>query len=469
MIVNRNYNLINIVVKMGINFNDAEGIEPALLEEAKQGESMMKKTVSTDAEATNLTNRGGGTGNDKPLSVVIKDSNKNLTKVRQIISKGGYRGPDKDKYDLSLAHAEWVQVRNKQYKCDDDVRQSSVKYMALVNGNAQTHEINKAHKEWKTQRDDCNKIDLELLDKANKYIEVDRRVRQNSKAADEYPVTVPLPDATATRERFQVRRGGGESGFAGMIDGEGLEGFTGLKEGFDFYNGLKYEDTEQSILTKASGSTPAVMKYNVRLPLYDDSTKDTNIGNEGKIATILPWSEYYVNCDEAYPDNEAANAKCKNANKEKDKYIKTINYEFDRADRLLNILYNITLKRSSFTDNPNYLNTNDIKALIENQKKNIVLNKQNAIYDYEDYNSLSFYEDLLIFLYYAVFAIFVFMSLREFFSSSGAYDKRNIAILILLGLYPKYILPIVLWILNGLTRITEIIGLKNVRFWKTAE
>jgi len=115
MIVNRNYNLINIVVKMGINFNDAEGIEPALLEEAKQGESMMKKTVSTDAEATNLTNRGGGTGNDKPLSVVIKDSNKNLTKVRQIISKGGYRGPDKDKYDLSLAHAEWVQVRNKQY------------------------------------------------------------------------------------------------------------------------------------------------------------------------------------------------------------------------------------------------------------------------------------------------------------------------------------------------------------------
>jgi len=59
--------------------------------------------------------------------------------------------------------------------------------------------------------------------------------------------------------------------------------------------------------------------------------------------------------------------------------------------------------------------------------------------------------------------------LREFFSSSGTYDKRNIAILILLGLYPKYILPIVLWILNGLTRITEIIGLKNVRFWKTAE
>jgi hypothetical protein len=59
--------------------------------------------------------------------------------------------------------------------------------------------------------------------------------------------------------------------------------------------------------------------------------------------------------------------------------------------------------------------------------------------------------------------------LREFFSSSDAYDKRNIVILILLGLYPKYILPVVLWILNGLTRLAEILGLKNVRFWKSTD
>jgi hypothetical protein len=110
-----------------------------------------------------------------------------------------------------------------------------------------------------------------------------------------------------------------------------------------------------------------------------------------------------------------------------------------------------------------------VEALLENQKKSIALNKQNALYDYDEYNSLSFYEDLVMFLYYAVFAIFVIMSLRDFFSSSGAYDKRNIVILILLGLYPKYILPVVLWILNGLTRVTEILGLKNIRFWKSAE
>lgn len=452
---------------MGIDFNDAEGIEPELLEKGKKGEATMKTTASTDAEATKLTNRGGGTGNDKSIDEVIRDSEQNLTKVRQIISQGGFTGPEKDKYELSLAHAEWVHARNIERKCDNDVKETSVKYTALVNGKAQTHEINKAHKEWKTKRESCKKIDTELLEKANKYIEVDRRVRQNKKAADEYPPTLSS-SSTTTRERFQVARS--EGGLGGDMDVVGIEGFTGaniLKEGFDFYNGSSYEDGN-SVLSQASGTTPAVMKLNVRLPQYSDTTRSTTVNNEGKTATILPWTEYYVNCDEAYKGDTPAITRCKNANIEKDKYIKTINHEFDRADRLLNILYNIQHK-SSFRGNPNYLDPKDVEALLENQKKNIALNKQNALYDYDEYNSLSFYEELVMFLYYAVFAIFVFMSLREFFSSSGAYDKRNIVILILLGLYPKYILPVVLWILNGLTRVAEILGLKNVRFWKSAE
>ncbi len=444
---------------MGIDFNDAEGIEPELLEEAKKGEATMRTTASTDAEATKLTNRGGGTGNDKSIDEVIRDSEQNLTKVRQIISQGGFTGPEKDKYELSLAHAEWVHARNIERKCDNDVKETSVKYTALVNGKAQTHEINKAHSDWKTTREKCKKIDSELLEKANKYIEVDRRVRQNKKAADEYPVTLSS-STTTTRERFQVARGA--DGLGGNIDGENVEGFTGVKEGFDFYNGSSYEDSN-SALSQASGTTPAVMKFNVRLPQYSDSTRTTSVVYEGITATILPWTEYYVNCDEAYKGDTPAITRCKNANIEKDKYIKAINHEFDRADRLLNILYKVQLK----SGDPN-LSTKDVEALLENQKKNIALNKQNALYDYDEY-TLSFYEELVMFLYYSVFAIFVFMSLREFFSSSGAYDKRNIVILILLGLYPKYILPVVLWILNGLTRVAEILGLKNVRFWKSAE
>jgi hypothetical protein len=442
---------------MGIDFNDAEGIEPELLEEAKQGESMMKKTVSTDGEATQLSNRGGGTGNDKSIDEVIRDSEQNLIKVRQIISQGGFTGPEKDKYDLSLAHAEWVHARNIERKCDHDVKETSVKYTALVNGKAQTHEINKAHNDWKTKRETCKKIDSELLEKANKYIEVDRRVRQNKKAADEYPAT--LPSGSTTRERFQVAR------LDSNANGENVEGFTGVKEGFDFYNGSSYEDGN-SALSQASGTTPAVMKFNVRLPQYNDSNRTTSVDNEGKTATILPWTEYYVDCEKAHtgPDATTAKNRCKNANIEKDKYIKTINHEFDRADRLLNILYNIQLK-SSYRGNQNYLEPKDVEAILENQKKNIALNKQNALYDYDEYNSLAFYEDLVLFLYYAVFAIFVLLSMREFFSSSGAYDKRNIVILILLGIYPKYILHVVLWILNALTRVAEILGLKNVRFW----
>jgi len=440
---------------MGIDFNDAEGIEPELLEQAKNGESTMRTTVSADGDAMKLSNRGGGGGNDKSLDEVIRDSEQNLTKVRQIISQGAFSGPEKDKYDLSLAHAEWVHARNIERKCDNDVRETSVKYTALVNGKAQTHEINKAHSDWKTARTKCSKIDSEVLEKANKYIEVDRRVRQNKKAEDEYPATIPSGSTTTTREKFQ----------------------GSLIEGFDFYNGTVYQDTganAQAVVSPASGTTPAVMKLNVRLPSYDDTTRSTDVANEGKAggATILPWSEYYVDCDQAHPGSGSdviqARTRCNNANKEKDKYIKTINNEFDRADRLLNILYNIQLK-SSFRGNTNVLDSKDLEAILENQKKNIALNKQNALYDYDEYNSLSFYEDLVSFLYYAVFAIFVIMSLRDFFSSSGAYDKRNILILILLGLYPKYILPVVLWILNGLTRVGEILGLKNVRFWKSAE
>lgn len=445
---------------MGIDFNDAEGIEPELLEKGKKGEATMKTTANTDAEATKLTNRGGGTGNDKSIDEVIRDSEQNLTKVRQIISQGGFTGPEKDKYELSLAHAEWVHARNIERKCDHDVKETSVKYTALVNGKAQTHEINKAHSDWKTKRETCKKIDSELLEKANNYIEVDRRVRQNKKAADEYPVTLSS-STTTTRERFQVTR------LDSFSNGENVEGFTGVKEGFDFYNGSSYED-HNLVRSQATGTTPAVMKFNVRLPQYHDSTRTTTVDNEGKTATILPWTEYYVDCEQAFRGDTPAITRCKNANIEKDKYIKTINHEFDRADRLLNILYNIQLK-SSYRGNPNYLEAKDVEAILENQKKNIALNKQNALYDYDEYNSLSFYEELVMFLYYAVFAIFVVMSLREFFSSSGAYDKRNIVILILLGLYPKYILPVVLWILNGLTRVAEILGLKNVRFWKSAE
>ena len=421
---------------MGIDFNDAEGIDPELLDQAQQGEATMKDTVSTDNDSLKIS------GGDLPFDEVLQNSQNDLTKVKQIISQGGFTGPEKDKYDMSLRHAEWVHSRNLYMKCDNDIKEKSVKYVTLDKGNAQNHEIIKAHKEWTNTREICKKSSSDLLEKANKYVETDRRVRENKKAEGEF-----YPSLS-----------------------QKVEGFIGtetIKEGFDFYNGSDYKGGN-SVLTTGTTSgitiTPAVMKFNERLPLYTDTDRSTY----SDAHTILPWLEYYTECSGV---SEYSKKLCENANKQKNNYIMTINQLFDRADRLLNTYYKVaplTGTQNSDQLNEILLNDSNIKSIMDNQKKNIALHKQNALYDYDEYNSLAFYEDLVGFLYYAVLVIFAVMSLRDFFSSaSGAYDKRNIIILILLGIYPKYILPVVLWILNGLTKITEMLGIKNVRFWGT--
>jgi hypothetical protein len=451
---------------MGIDFNDAEGIEPELLEQAQKGEAMMKETVATDGESLKISGGGGGGGGgggQLPFDEVLRQSQDKITEVKKIIAMGGFTGPDKCKYETSLAHAEWIHSRNLEKKCNNDIKEKSVKYTALVNGKAQTHEINKAHKEWKDIRDNCKKSSSDLFEKANKYIETDRRCRLD-KAADNdiYPSLLTDANKGENKAGFEVRR---------EVNTEKVEGFVGtsggIMEGFDFYNGANYDDTNK-ISVPASGSTPAIMKYNVRLPRYADTKRDTTVQPSN---TILPWSEYFINC-EAITDT-AQRALCVTAQKAStdtthisiDNFNSTINALFDKADRLLNLYYNVNLK-STYSPDASVLSASATNAILENQKKNIALYKQNALYDYDEYNNLAFYEDLVMFLYYAVFAIFVIMSLREFFSSGGgAYDKRNIIILILLGIYPKYILPLVLWIFNNLTNIMELLGVKNVRFW----
>jgi hypothetical protein len=430
---------------MGIDFNDAEGIDPALLEQAKKGEEMMKKTAATDGETMKISGGGsGGSGGsgDLPFDQVLQQSQNDITKVKQILSMGGFKGPEKCKYETSLAHAEWVQARNLEKKCANDVKDKSVKYTALVNGKAQTHEINKAHKEWTDIREKCGKSSSALIERANKYVETDRRCRANKAADDSIYPSITLDGAKA--------------GFTNMVEGFFGNSNNSIKEGFDFYNGSGNNDGNKVVDTD-------VLKFNKRLPRYADST--SNRANNNDISnTMLPWGDYYINCT----GDDIQKGLCENANQQIDKYANTINTLFDRADDLLNIYYKLSTLEGQSPEKLNeiLLSDKNIKSVIENQKKNIALYKQNALYDYDEYNSLAFYEDLVMFLYYAVFAIFVVMSLREFFSSAGgSYDKRNIIILILLGIYPKYILTVVLWILNGLTSITELLGLKNVRFW----
>ena len=435
---------------MGIDFSDADGIEPELLEQAQQGEAAMSKTSATEDAALAISGGGGSGDGQRSFEEVLQKSQNDLTKVRQIISQGGFTGAEKDKYTMSLHHAEWVHSRNLYMKCDNNIKETSVKYTALVDGKAQSHEIAKAHKVWKDTREKCQKSGADLSEKANQYIETDRRARANKKAEEDiYPPVGP--------QGFQVRSGSGGGG-------GGVEGFAGLgvdelKEGFDFYNGSAVN--ANSDVVAAVGTTPAVKTFNARLPRYKDGARSTADGQ-----TILPWTEYYTDCNGV---DEATKPKCEIANKAKDNYIDSINTLFDKADWLLNTYHKLHKVDQVTTTEVEkiLLNNSDITSIMNNQKKNIALYKQNALYDYEEYNSLAFYEDLVGFLYYAVFVIFLVMSLRDFFSSaSGVYDKRNIIILILLGIYPKYILPVVLWMLNGLTKITEMLGLKNVRFWR---
>ena len=433
---------------MGIDFNDAEGIDPELLEQAQKGEAMMKKTVSTDEASLKIS---GGT--QLPFEDVLQQSQDSITSIQQILDKGGIRGEERCKYETSLSYAKWIHSRNLEKKCTNDVKDKSVKYTALVNGKAQTHEINKAHKEWTDIRDKCAKSMSDVIEKANNYVETDFRCRANKKADNEtYPSTLAGAGAgvgadNKKKEGFQILR---ESNTARV------------KEGFDFYNGSRHDGGNKIV---DSAANPPVLKFNRRLPRYADGTGN-RAASDTSANTILPWTDYYTECPS---DGTAIQRElCANANIQIDKYANTINTLFDKADDLLNTFYSISITGSQSSEKLNdiLLSDKNIKSVLDNQNKNIALYKQNAIYDYDEHNSLSFYEDLVMFLYYAVFAIFVFMSIREFFSSpSGAYDKRNIAILILLGIYPKYILQIVLWILNGLTKLTEILGVKNVRFW----
>lgn len=399
-----------------MDIEDSEGIDPKDKIQAINAKAAASNAASADKAAVELT------GGNRPIDEVIQKSQGDLIKVRQIINQGGFSGPERDKYVISLHHAEWVQSRNAYIDCDDNTEKKSVEYTALVKGKAQSHEIIKAHKEWENVRDKCKKSGDDVTVKAKQYIETDRRVRENKKAESEiFPVI----------EGFQISR-------------------EGVKEGFNFY------DTQDKITPNEVFPNTTILIYNSRLPLFKDTVK----AETGTQRTILPWVDYYVNCE----TDSTVQATCINAENKKNDYAVAINREFQRANNLLNTYYNVSTNRDT-SQLVTLLEEPDIKSILENQKKNIALIKQNALYDYDEYNSLAFYEDLVFFLYYALFTMFVFFSLREYFSSSS-YDYKNIAIVIILGIYPKYILPVVLWLLDVLTKSTEMLGLKNVRFWK---
>lgn len=398
---------------MGINFDDAEGIEPELLQQAKDGEAAMKnvKKVSDPIIAPESIQQGSTT-NQRSFKDIMASADANMSKVCGAVKQGGFTGEAKDNSDVFDAYNEWVNARNIYQQCPDKIVKTSVRYTTLVNGRADQNQIITAHQERKRTKEMCDKAATVLIQSAEKYIEIDRRAKENWMKEQQ---TFPVQPKQTKPETFQVRGG------------------TSVIEGFDFN------------------------KAQAPLPRYDKSA-----------TTTIPWNDYYTECG-------ASDAFCENAHQIKDQYIATVNTLFKKAEEKL-VLYKTLIDqqrsqtsgvlRGQSTLNNLLDGTNGevVNTVIQNQKKEIDLYKQQALYDYDQYNSLSFIQDMAIFVYYAVFAIFVYMSIRDFYSY-GNYDKRNILILILLGIYPKYILIVVLWILNVLTTITHMLGLKNVSFW----
>jgi hypothetical protein len=411
-----------------IHIEDAKD-EPELQKDMTSGVDAANKTAATDAAAVKMTD-----GEQRSIEELVEKSKNDLAKVRKIINQGGFTGPEKDKYTISLHHAEWIYARNLYRQCDFNIVDKSTKYTNLVKKKANNNDIVKAHQEWQDIRNKCRSSSNELIEKADQYIETDRRVRENKKAVGDM-----YPDIGGNPDTFQVQR----NGYTNQL----VEGFAGvgrITEGFDFAE-------REGVPGVNTGS-----KFNARIPLYSDSGAGRADTADKK---TLPWTQYYRACT----GTTAEITKCNIANITINTYIQKINSEFDRADRLLNVYYTIITKKDN-QSKLTLLEERDIQSILDNQKKNINLYKQNALYDYEEYNSLAFYEDLVHFLYYAVFIIFAVMSLRGLFIG-GNIEYRIIGILVVLGIYPKYILPVVLWIVELIEKILEMLGLKNVRFW----
>jgi hypothetical protein len=415
-----------------INIEDAKE-KPELQEKTRNGLAEASKTAATDAEAVKMTD-----GEQRSIEEVVEKSKNDLAKVKKIINQGGFTGPEKDKYMISLHHAEWIYARNLYRQCDFNIVDKSTKYTNLVKKKANKNDIVKAHQEWQDIRNKCRTSSNDLLVKAEQYIETDRRVRANKKAEGDM-----YPDIGGNPDTFQVQRSGYTNQFI-----EGFAGVGRITEGFDFAE-------REGVPKDNTGG-----KWNVRIPLYTDSGTARATATDKK---TLPWLEYYKDCDRISGLTTAEILSCKIANNTINTYIRKINSEFDRADWLLNAYYTIITKgdnQSKLT----LLEERDIQSILDTQKKNINLYKQNALYDYEEYNSLAFYEDLVHFLYYAVFIIFAVLSLRTLFTG-GNIEYRLIGIVVVLGIYPKYILQVVLWIVELIEKILEMLGLKNVRFW----
>jgi hypothetical protein len=413
---------------------------------AREGKAMMIDSATNANEiispesANTGKSRGGSGGNDDEDTTAadLKNIKANIATVNKFMESGGVSGPEKDKHDLLVAYNEWITSRNILRDCPDKIKESSIKYTTLLEGKANNNEIVSTYRTKENIKEECKNATDNLIKSATKYIELDRRVKQNIISENS---TFPVESIQGFQIREKSYDGMNEIDSAGHMSQTEMETKTG-KEGFSWYRGANRKTVE-----------------NPRLPLYTEQ----NIGT-GPGTGILTWANFYTDC--SIQTDATARQVCSASMNNKSTYIKAINNLFFEADTLINVLYQLKQTSGGVASNANNENRIELlKKIVDKQSSEIDLFRQKSRYSYEQYNTLSYVEDSFLFIYYALIILFGILLVKDWISSGESFDKRNIVVLLLLYFYPKYILLIVIWVLTSITKLTQMLGIKNVQFW----
>jgi hypothetical protein len=364
-------------------------------------------------------NKNGTMNVQNELASIKKDANAAV----MFVERGGVSGEKKDNYDISIKYNEWMSSRKFYNECKNTVMEKSIYYTTLVDGTVNDNQIINAYRNKENIKEQCDKAENDLLLKAIAYIEEDHRVKENKKARN------------VNIEGFQFHR-----------NTDSVTDSAIGKEGFDWYR------------ADAAPSGVKLNDMNPRLPLYTEKDKSNGSGTG-----VLAWGDFYTDCTKQSTNDVVL---CKNAMNNKNTYVKSINNLFFEADTLINVLHQILYPPTGSVASTDSAGRNDIlKKVVQQQSSDIDIFKQKAKYSYEEYNTLTYVEDAIIFIYYALVIIYVLLFCRDWIITRPPFNILQYIVILIMALYPKYILKIVLWILLALTNFVQLVGIKNVEFW----
>ena len=420
---------------------------------AQDGGNMMRESSATalegvsepgdnggDSRSKNNTSNNAASGLDSMnIKTELANIKKDAEAAGKFVEQGGVSGTKRDNYERTIIYNDWVSSRIFYDECENQVKDKSIYYTTLVNGQAADNVIINAYRLKESTKENCNKAGNDLITKAANYIEIDHRVKENQKAK------IINIDGV---EGFQFQRDTTTAPTATPTTTAPTT--TTDKEGFEWYRGEP----------RSSGVRNTDM--NPRLPLYSEENIRTGDGTG-----VLSWEKFYTDCK--IQDTNSI-ISCKSAMNNKNTYIKAINNLFFEADTLINVLNQLVNTGAvdgagggSGSDNATRIKV--LQHVVDQQSSEIGVFKQKAQYSYEEYNTLTTVEDAIIFIYYALVVIYVVLFCRDWIVTRPPFDIRQYIVILMMVLYPRYILKIVLWFLLGLTKFVQLLGIKNVEFW----